>query len=114
MDIKVKRRKRIRLGIRRKIRGEAQKPRISIFRSNNNIYAQAIDDINGVTLASASSKTTKAKGNKSEVAKEVGKALGQKLVDMNLSTAVFDRSGYLYHGRVKSLADGIREAGLKF
>ena len=114
MDFKLKRRKRIRLGIRRKIRGEAQKPRISIFRSNSNIYAQAIDDLNGVTLASASTKAVKASGNKSEAAKEVGKALGQKLVDLNISTAVFDRSGYLYHGRVKALAEGIREAGLKF
>ncbi|NNF36888.1 MAG: 50S ribosomal protein L18 [Saprospiraceae bacterium] len=114
MDLKVKRRKRIRLGIRRKIRGEAQKPRISIFRSNNNIYAQAVDDISGVTIASASSKSVTSSGKKSEVAKEVGKALGQKLIDMNLTTAVFDRSGYLYHGRVKALADGVREAGLKF
>ena len=113
MDLKVKRRKRIHLGIRRKLRGEAQKPRISIFRSNNNIYAQAIDDINGVTLASASSKSVKSDGKKSDIAKEVGKALGQKLVDLGHTTAVFDRSGYLYHGRVKALADGIREAGLK-
>jgi large subunit ribosomal protein L18 len=114
MDLKVKRRKRIRLGIRRKIRGEAQKPRISIFRSNNNIYAQAVDDISGITIASASSKSVKSTGKRKEIAKEVGKDLGQKLIDKNLTTAVFDRSGYLYHGRVKALADGIREAGLKF
>jgi large subunit ribosomal protein L18 len=114
MNINSKRRKRIHLGIRKKIQGVATKPRISIFRSNNNVYAQAIDDLNGVTLAAASSKTLKSSGGKRGVAKEVGKTLGTKLIDMNITTAVFDRSGYLYHGRVKALADGIREAGLKF
>ena len=114
MKLKANRRKKIHLGIRRKIQGDAQKPRISVFRSNNNIYAQAIDDINGVTLAAVSSKSVDTKGNKSSIAKEVGKALGEKLNNINVVTAVFDRSGYLYHGRVKALADGIREAGLKF
>lgn len=108
------RRKRIHLGIRRKIQGSAQKPRISVFRSNNSIYVQAIDDLNGVTLAAASSKSLETSGNKSEVAKAVGKTLGDKLNSINITTAVFDRSGYLYHGRIKALADGIREAGLKF
>ena len=114
MSTKVVRRKKIHLGIRKKIKGSALKPRISIFRSNTNIYAQAIDDINGITLVSSSVKDVKAKGSSSETAKLVGKDLGAKLSKAKIDTAVFDRSGYLYHGRVKALAEGIREAGLKF
>ena len=114
MSTKAVRRNRIHLGIRKKIKGSALKPRVSIFRSNNNIYAQAVDDISGVTIASASTRSTKAKGTSLETAKLVGKDLGSKLSSANVSTVVFDRSGYLYHGRVKALADGIREAGLQF
>ena len=111
---KVSRRKRIHYGIRKKISGTSSSPRISIFRSNVNIYAQAIDDVNGVTMAAVTTKGAKLSGNKSEVAKQVGKELGEKLKSANVETAVFDRAGYLYHGRVKALADGIREAGIKF
>lgn len=114
MSTKAVRRHRIHLGIRKKLKGSALKPRVSIFRSNNNIYAQAVDDINGVTIASASTREVKAKGTSTETAKLVGKDLGTKLNSANVSTIVFDRSGYLYHGRVKALAEGIREAGLKF
>jgi large subunit ribosomal protein L18 len=112
MDTKAIRRKRIHLGIRKKIRGTSSKPRLSVFRSNKEIYVQAIDDVNRATICAASSKGIT--GNKSEKAKGVGIQIGQKLKDINITTAVFDRSGYLYHGRVKALADGAREAGIKF
>lgn len=114
MNTKVLRRKRIRYGIRRKIRGTANKPRISVFRSNNNISVQAVDDLTGYTIASSSSKGMDAKGTKIEVAKLVGKDLGSKLKAQDIDSAVFDRSGYLYHGRVKALAEGAREEGIKF
>jgi large subunit ribosomal protein L18 len=114
---KSERRKRIRYNIRAKIAGEAAKPRLSIFRSNADIYAQLVDDINGVTIASASSRDkdiSAQKGTKSEKSKLVGAAIGRKAVDLGVKKVVFDRGGYLYHGRVKSLADGAREAGLEF
>ena len=114
MNTKVLRRKRIHYGIRKKIRGSADKPRIAIFRSNNNIYVQAVDDLAGYTIASSSSKSLEAKGTKIEIAKLVGKDLAAKLKSQNITTAVFDRSGYLYHGRVKALAEGAREEGIKF
>lgn len=108
------RRTRIRKGIRRKISGTPERPRLSVFRSNTSIYAQLIDDVNGVTLGSASSKTLDAtKGNKSEVSSEVGKALAQKANELGVKEVVFDRNGYLYHGRLKAFADGAREGGLK-
>ena len=112
MEAKTLRRKRIRLGIRRKIRGTHAKPRLSIFRSNKVIYVQAVDDVNGRTLCSANSRGLT--GNNLEVAKLTGKAVAEKLLSQNIDSIVFDRSGYLYHGRVRSLADGAREAGLKF
>lgn len=112
MDAKGLRRKRIHLGIRKKIRGSEIKPRLSVFRSNKAIYVQAIDDIGNHTLCAASSKGLK--GTNSEIAKQVGQQIADKLLAQNIQTIVFDRSGYLYHGRVKSLADGAREAGLKF
>ena len=107
-------RKRIQKRIRKKISGTSALPRLSIFRSNKEIYCQIIDDVNGVTLASASSMKNKKEGTKSDQAKVVGKEIAEKALAENISSVVFDRSGYLYHGRVKSLAEGAREAGLKF
>jgi len=109
---------KIKLRIRKKIKGTAEKPRLSVFRSNTQIYVQAIDDVNRVTLASASSKEKEiasATGRKkSEVATLVGKRLASVCKEKGIENVVFDRSGYRYHGRVKSLADGAREGGLKF
>jgi large subunit ribosomal protein L18 len=115
--VKAERRQRIRYTIRRKIDGTAQKPRLSVFRSNNEIYAQLIDDIKGLTLAAASSrdKDIKAqKANKSEKSKLVGQTIARKATELGLKEVFFDRGGYLYHGRVKAVADGAREGGLKF
>ncbi len=113
---KENRRRRIRYRVRKKIKGTSERPRLSIFRSNKAIYVQAIDDINGVTLASASSQDSRVDKSKTktEQAKEVGKILAENASGKNISSVVFDRSGYLYHGRVKALADGAREGGLKF
>jgi large subunit ribosomal protein L18 len=108
------------LRIRRRIRkissGTEARPRLSVFRSNKEIYAQLIDDVNGTTLAAASSrdKGIDAKGTKTEVANAVGKAIAEKAKKAGIETVAFDRGGNLYHGRVKSLAEGAREAGLKF
>lgn len=110
---KVNRRKKIHRGIRNKITGTSETPRLSVFRSNKAIYGQLIDDVNGVTIASASS-TGKATGTKSDVAKAVGQELAEKAKAKNIEAVIFDRGGYLYHGRVKALADGAREGGLKF
>ena len=112
---KLQRRNRIKNRIRKVVSGTAAKPRLSVFRSNKGISAQLIDDVAGVTLVSASSASLKgAKGTKIEVAAAVGKALAEKAAKAGIENAAFDRNGYLYHGRVKSLADGAREAGLKF
>jgi len=114
---KTRRRKNIRHGIRRKISGVTEKPRLSVFRSNMEIYVQLIDDTKGQTLASASSKDkdiVALKGNKSEKSKLVGAAIARKASELGLKEVVFDRGGYLYHGRVKAVADGAREGGLKF
>lgn len=114
---KTARRQNIRYGIRQKISGTAAKPRLSVFRSNSEIYAQLIDDVNGSTLAAASSKDKSIvaqKGNKSEKGKLVGSAIAAKATELGLTEVVFDRGGYLYHGRVKAVADGAREGGLKF
>lgn len=111
------RRQKLQWRIRAKVSGTAQKPRLSVFRSNKDIYAQLIDDANGVTLASASSRAkdiTAQAGNKTEKSALVGKAIAQKAKDLGLETCVFDRGGYLYHGRVKAVAEGAREGGLKF
>lgn len=112
---KESRRKRIHYRVRKKISGTPSRPRLSVFRSNKAIYCQLIDDINGRTLASSSSQEGDVDSGlpKTEQAKLVGKKLGEKAVAANINQAVFDRSGYLYHGRVKALADGAREAGLK-
>lgn len=113
---KAKRRRTIRRRIRKKLRGTADRPRLSVFRSNKDIYCQAIDDINGVTLVSASSrdKGLDQTGTKTDVAKRVGMAVAEKMKSKGISTILFDRGGYLYHGRVKALADGAREGGLQF
>lgn len=114
---KTKRRQNIRHGIRRKISGVSVKPRLSVFRSNTEIYVQLIDDVNGQTLAAASSKDKSIvaqKINKTEKSKLVGGAIAAKASELGLKDVVFDRGGYLYHGRVKALADGAREGGLKF
>lgn len=114
MNTKAYNRNRIHLRIRKRITGTAAKPRLSVFRSNKSIYCQLIDDVNGVTLASASSKEFPVKGNKVEQSTLVGKQIAVKAGNLNISKVVFDRSGYLYHGRVKALADGAREGGLQF
>ncbi len=114
---KTSRRQRIRFNIRKRVSGTATKPRLSVFRSNTDIYAQVIDDVNGSTLASASTKDkdiAAQKGTKIEKSKLVGAAIARKAVELGLKEVIFDRSGYLYHGRVKSVADGAREGGLQF
>lgn len=112
---KLKRRKRIHSRVRKKITGTADRPRLNVFRSNRYIYAQIIDDVAGKTLASASSfeAAVANEGNKSDQAKEVGKLIAERAKSAGIQGVVFDRGGYLYHGRVKSLADGAREGGLK-
>ena len=112
-------RKRKQLSIRNKISGTAERPRLSVYRSNSNIFAQLIDDVNGVTLASAStidkelSANVKHGGNV-EAAKVVGKAIAERAAAKGITTIVFDRSGYTYTGRVSALAEAAREAGLQF
>ena len=102
--------------VRAKISGTAERPRLNVFRSNKHIYAQLIDDVNGVTLAAASTmdKGFEGTGCNKEAARKVGQAIGKIAVEKNITEVVFDRGGYLYHGRVKELADGARESGLKF
>lgn len=113
MITKIERRIKIKTRIRGKISGTASRPRLSVFRSNKQIYAQLIDDLAGKTLAAASSKGIE-DGSKSEIAAKVGKAIAEKAMVAGISEVVFDRNGYLFHGRVKSLADAAREGGLKF
>ena len=112
---KPERRQRIRFRIRKIISGTATNPRLSVFRSNKEIYAQLIDDVNGVTLLAASSREKEiGKGTNIEVATAVGKLVAEKALKAGLEVVTFDRGGYLYHGRIKSLAEGARAAGLKF
>ncbi|GGF80637.1 MULTISPECIES: 50S ribosomal protein L18 [Wenyingzhuangia] len=113
---KLERRQRIKRRIRKISVGTASKPRLSVFRSNKEIYAQLVDDNAGVTLVSVSSrdKEIEAKGSKVEVAALVGKSIAEKAVAAGVEIVAFDRNGYLYHGRVKALAEAAREAGLKF
>ena len=110
------RKQRIRRRIRKVSFGTETRPRLSVFRSNKEIYVQLIDDNNGKTLASASSrdKGLEAKGTKSEIANAVGKSIAEKAIKVGIETVAFDRGGNLYHGRVKALAEGAREGGLKF
>jgi|SRR5690554_669341 large subunit ribosomal protein L18 len=113
---KLSRRERIKRGIRKRLSGSTERPRLSVYRSNKGIYAQVIDDINGKTLVAASSlsKDFSASGNKIEQSKAIGKIIAEKAIAAGISNVVFDRNGYLYHGRVKSLAEGAREGGLNF
>ena len=116
MASKFSRRDRIKKGIRKSLSGSTERPRLSVFRSNKGIYAQIIDDVTGKTLVSASSlsKDFSATGNKSDQSVAVGKLVAEKAIAAGIKDVVFDRNGYLYHGRVKSLADGAREGGLNF
>jgi large subunit ribosomal protein L18 len=117
MNNKSSARQKIRYRIRKKISGVSAKPRLSIFRSNTDIYAQLIDDNNGVTLAAASSKQKDIqaqKAPKTEKSKMVGAAIATKAKELGITNVIFDRGGYIYHGRVKAVAEGAREAGLVF
>jgi len=110
-------RQKIRYRIRKKISGTTSVPRLSVFRSNSDIYAQLIDDNSGTTIAAASSRQkdiTAQKAPKIEKSKMVGEAIAKKAVELGVKKVVFDRSGYIYHGRVKAVAEGAREAGLEF
>ncbi len=113
---KLEKRIRIKRRVRGKISGSSELPRLSVYKSNKEIYAQLIDDISGKTLASASSreKGVEANGTKTEVSAAVGKAIAAKAIAAGIENIVFDRNGFVYHGRVKALADGAREGGLKF
>ncbi|UFH35799.1 50S ribosomal protein L18 [Flavobacterium acetivorans] len=112
---KPERRQRIRFRIRKTISGTAANPRLSVFRSNKEIYAQLIDDVNGVTILAASSREKEiGKGTNVEIAAAVGKLVAEKALKAGIDVVTFDRGGYLYHGRIKSLAEGARAAGLKF
>jgi large subunit ribosomal protein L18 len=115
---KQERRLRIKMRIRKRLSGTPERPRLTVFRSNKQIYVQVVDDVNGITLASASSKVKEIaeqeKINKTEQARLVGKLAAKIAIDKGVTNVVFDRNGYLYHGRVKALADAAREGGLKF
>lgn len=115
-DNKVVKRLKNKARIRKKVYGTEERPRLAVFRSGRHIYAQLIDDAAGKTLAEASTLTTKVEGStkSTDAAKAIGAALGQKASEKNVKSVVFDRSGYLYHGRIKALAEGAREAGLNF
>ena len=113
MVSKIARRNKIKTRIRGRVAGTAERPRMSVFRSNKGIYVQLIDDLAGRTIAAASSKGLEG-GTKTEVSAKVGKEIAKIAKEKGIETVVFDRNGYLFHGRVKSLADAAREAGLKF
>ncbi len=113
MISKIQRRNKIKTRIRGKVSGTAARPRMTVFRSNKQIYVQLVDDQEGKTLVSASSKGIE-EGTKTEIAAKVGKAAAEKALAAGITEVVFDRNGYLFHGRVKSLADAAREGGLKF
>ena len=113
MISKQERRNKIKARIRGKVSGTAARPRMSVFRSNKQIYVQLVDDLEGKTLCCASS-TVIEEGTKSQIAAKVGKAIAEKALAAGVTEVVFDRNGYLFHGRVKSLADAAREGGLKF
>ena len=113
---KTEKRLKIKRRVRKNIFGTPERPRLSVYRSNKEIYAQIIDDVNGVTLASASSreKGLSTDGTKTAVSGNVGKNIAEKAKAAGIETVIFDRNGFIYHGRIKALADGAREAGLKF
>ena len=113
---KADRRQRIKFRIRKRLSGSGERPRMTVFRSNKQIYVQLVDDVTGETLASASSREKEIaakKVSKTEQAKLVGKSIAEKAKEKGIGIVVFDRNGYLYHGRVKNLADAARESGLK-
>ena len=114
MATKIEKRLKIKRRIRGKIEGTMECPRLTVYRSNNQIYAQIVDDISGKTLASASSLKIEDKLPKKEIAAQVGELIAQNAKDAGIETISFDRNGYLYHGRVRELANGARKAGLKF
>ncbi|MEO7523614.1 MAG: 50S ribosomal protein L18 [Ferruginibacter sp.] len=117
MNNKSSARQKIRYRIRKKIAGTTGTPRLTVFRSNSDIYAQLIDDTTGTTIAAASSKQkdiSAQKAPKTDKSKMVGEAIARKAVELGISKVIFDRSGYIYHGRVKAVAEGAREAGLVF
>lgn len=114
MTTKVERRTKIKYRVRNKISGTAECPRMSVFRSNKQIYVQVIDDLSGKTLAAASSLALDGKVTKKEQAAKVGELIAQKAQEAGITSVVFDRNGYLYHGRVKEVADAARKGGLKF
>jgi large subunit ribosomal protein L18 len=119
MSMQIVGRERRRLRIRRKINGTPERPRLSVFRSARHIYAQVVDDVAGTTVAHASTlsrdvRTETSEVNKLDAAKKVGAAIAKLLLAKGIDKVVFDRSGYLYHGRIRALADAAREAGLKF
>ena len=114
---KTDRRERLRFRIRKTVSGTTERPRLAVFRSNKEIYAQIIDDVNGVTITAASTRDKEidaSKSNKIDAANLVGKAIAEKANKAGVESITFDRGGYLYHGRIKSLAEGAREGGLKF
>ncbi len=115
-NIKTARRQRLKYSIRKKVNGTPARPRLTVYRSNTNLYAQVVDDVKGVILVSASSvEPGEKKWNTNiEDATQVGKKIAEKAKEAGIDTVVFDRSGYLYHGKIKALADGAREGGLKF
>ena len=114
MTTKIERRIKIKYTLRNKVSGTAARPRMSVFRSNKQIYVQIIDDLSGKTLAAASSLGMTEKLPKKEVAAKVGEIIAKKAQEAGITTVVFDRNGYLYHGRVKEVADAARNGGLKF
>ncbi len=119
MAMQIVGRERRKLRIRRKISGSPERPRLTVFRSAKHIYAQVVDDVAGATVAHASTLTREVReavqeANKSDAAKQVGAAIAKLLLSKGISSVVFDRNGYLYHGRVRALADAARKAGLKF
>jgi len=114
MITKTERRYKIKLRVRGKIQGTTERPRLTVFRSNKQIYAQVIDDLTGKTLASASSLKMDDKAPKKEIASKVGELVAKAAQEAGITTVVFDRNGYLYHGRIKELADAARKGGLKF
>lgn len=113
MFSKIQRRNKIKTRIRGRISGTAERPRMTVFRSNKQIYVQLVDDLAGKTLCAASSRGI-AEGDKSAIAAKVGEEIARKAQEAGITTVVFDRNGYLFHGRVKSLADAARKVGLKF
>ncbi len=114
MITKRERRLKIKARVRKHTHGTAERPRLSVFRSNKQIYAQVIDDVTGKTIVAYSSRSIEDKLTKSELANKVGEAVAQKAIAAGIESVVFDRNGYLYHGRVKAVAEGARKAGLKF